>query len=49
MVRGQGHTRSLGLFDGTPATVQVEMVTCPRRQPGLDRPSETQGPGANPH
>lgn len=37
-----------GLSDGTPAMVQGEMVTCPWRQPGLDRPDGTQGPGLNP-
>lgn len=47
-LEGEDMPAAWGRSDSTPATISVETVTCPWRQPGLDRPGETQGSGPNP-
>lgn len=45
---GENMPAAWGRSDSTPATISVETVTCPLRQPGLDCPGKTQGSGPNP-
>ena len=47
-LEGEDMPAAWGRSDSTPATISVETVTCPWRQPGLDGPGETQGSGPNP-